>query len=371
VRIALFWTYYDAYLRSLYSRQPNLAGLPYEQQLEEIISDRFSWPAQALRHWREAGHQVFYVLSNAGPLQRAWARETGIPFNEHDWQFSIPSEQVRRFKPDVLWISSMFQYYGDYLRQIRRDCRRVFAWIACPLPDSLDLMPVDCILTSHMNFVEHFRGLGKCCHRVLPAFDESIPNELREEALNTPVSFIGGFTAAHSRRREMLNAVANQVPLHVWGYGVPETPRITGVPSLLRRVRYERGSEPLFRRAHGEVWGLDMYRVLRQSRMTVNVHIDVAGGLAGNQRMFEATGVGTLLLTEDAPNLRELFEPDAEVAAYRDADDLAMKVRHYLRNETERRQVAAAGQRRTLKYHSVGVRSEELAALFEQHLSKS
>ena len=44
-----------------------------------------------------------------------------------------------------------------------------------------------------------------------------------------------------------------------------------------------------------------MYEILRQSMLNLNHHIDVTGAYAGNARLFEATGVGTLLITDWKP----------------------------------------------------------------------
>ncbi len=41
-----------------------------------------------------------------------------------------------------------------------------------------------------------------------------------------------------------------------------------------------------------------MYEVIRRSRVTLNFHIDLAEGWANNMRLYEATVVGTLLLTD-------------------------------------------------------------------------
>jgi spore maturation protein CgeB len=82
-------------------------------------------------------------------------------------------------------------------------------------------------------------------------------------------------------------------------------------------------------------------------------------------RLYEATGVGTLLLTDEAKNLGELFEPGREVVTYADADDLAEKVRHYLAHEDERSAVARAGQERTLREHTYAERMRELVAILE------
>jgi spore maturation protein CgeB len=111
-----------------------------------------------------------------------------------------------------------------------------------------------------------------------------------------------------------------------------------------------------------------MYEVLSRSRISVNRHIDVAEGHANNMRMFETTGVGSLLLTEGAPNLGELFSPGSEVVAYEDEDDLVEKINHYLVQDDERATIAAAGQRRTLSEHTYRRRMEELVRILEPRL---
>ena len=69
-------------------------------------------------------------------------------------------------------------------------------------------------------------------------------------------------------------------------------------------------------------------------------------------RLYEATGVGSLLLTDEGANLSELFEPGREVVTYADVDDLVEKARHYLAHDEERRAIASAGQARTLRDHT-------------------
>ena len=56
--------------------------------------------------------------------------------------------------------------------------------------------------------------------------------------------------------------------------------------------------------------------VLRDSRITLNHHGNVPA-FANNLRLYEATGVGTLLITDWKPDLHEVFEPGKEVVAYR------------------------------------------------------
>ena len=106
--------------------------------------------------------------------------------------------------------------------------------------------------------------------------------------------------------------------------------------------------------------------MLARSRIALNRHIDLADGYANNMRLYEATGVGALLVTEAAPEPGRAVRARWEVVAYEDEDDLVEKLRHYLADDEERRRVAAAGQARTLREHTYANRIGELAAMLER-----
>ena len=109
-----------------------------------------------------------------------------------------------------------------------------------------------------------------------------------------------------------------------------------------------------------------MYALLRRSQITLNHHGDVPA-FANNMRLYEATGMGCLLVTDYRDNLHEMFEPDLEVVAYRDAAECVDKVLFYLeeRNRAARDRIAAAGQRRTLNEHTYYARMKHLVELID------
>jgi len=83
-------------------------------------------------------------------------------------------------------------------------------------------------------------------------------------------------------------------------------------------------------------------------------------------RLYEATGAGSCLLTDAKLNLSELFEPDVEVVTYDSADDCAVKVKYLLDHEDERRAIAEAGQRRTLRDHTFDNRAVRLDEIIKR-----
>lgn len=127
-------------------------------------------------------------------------------------------------------------------------------------------------------------------------------------------------------------------------------------------------ASPIRQRHGGEVWGMDMYRALARSRITLNRHINVAENNANNMRLYEATGVGAMLLTDRKDNLHELFEIGKEVVAYSSKEEAAELVRHYLDHPQEAEQIAKAGQVRTLREHTYAQRMQELVPILKRHL---
>jgi spore maturation protein CgeB len=121
-------------------------------------------------------------------------------------------------------------------------------------------------------------------------------------------------------------------------------------------------------RCRSPIFGLKMYKVLKQSRLTFNMHTDEALDSVGNLRMFQATGVGTCLLTDTGKNMSELFEEDHEVVTYTSIDECIDKMNYLLKNEDVRKKIAAAGQRRTLKDHTILNRCHEIDDILQKKL---
>jgi spore maturation protein CgeB len=105
---------------------------------------------------------------------------------------------------------------------------------------------------------------------------------------------------------------------------------------------------------------------LATSQITLNRHVEEAEGYANNMRLFEGTGLGSLVITDRAPNLDGLFHPAEEIETYSSGDDLIEKIETYLAAPEELARVAAAGQARTLREHTYENRVRELAGMLEE-----
>ena len=112
------------------------------------------------------------------------------------------------------------------------------------------------------------------------------------------------------------------------------------------------------------------YELLAQSKIVLNLHRDEEEDY-GNIRCFEATGVGTCLLTDRGAELSEFFDVGNEIVAFTDVEDCLRKVRYLLDHPKERERIAANGQRRTLAQHTIMHRCEVMAAALRKEMGQS
>jgi hypothetical protein len=198
--------------------------------------------------------------------------------------------------------------------------------------------------------VESFRAQGISTEYLRIGFDPRVLPLLGDRTPEEGAVFVGSLgRRQHETWNPVLERAARRVPIAFWGRGAEEWP----IDSPIRRFY------------RGEAWGLDMLQVLVRARISLNRHGDVAGENAANMRLYEATGVGSLLLTDEKKNLGELFGPD-EIVTYKDEDELVERIGWYLEHEDERAAIASAGHRRTLRDHTYEVRMQELATMLER-----
>jgi hypothetical protein len=320
------------------------------------------------------GHDAHDLVVNAVPLQTAWARENGVRYSRlalrvphkvfrlpvvGSWLAALPGlaeiamAQIEAMKPDVLYAQDLSFLPPNAMARLRPHVGLIVGQIASPLPPDPFVRGYDLILTSFPHFVPRIRAMGVASEYFRIGFDTRVLERLGEVPKDVDVSFVGGISRHHGKAVPILEYLASNTPMQFFGYGA------AGLDT----------SSPIRARHRGEVWGLDMYRALARSRVTLNRHINTAENNANNMRLYEATGVGTLLVTDMKDNLGELFEIGREVVAYSSKEEAAELIRYYLAHPEEAEAIARAGQQRTLREHTYQRRMEELVPILERHLA--
>ena len=357
MRVLIVDTCYQPFLRAHYAAQPGLDEATYEVQWRALM-DRFFGTADSYSHFLGAlGHAAHEIVINCEPLQRSWAADHGVRLKKRFGVFpdvSLILAQAEDFSPDVVYVQDLNALGPKLLAALRERSGFLVGQIASKLPADRQLASFDLLLSSFPHFVARFRARGLRSDYFRIGFDPRVLASLENENRVSGAVFVGAVgRSATWHSNALLERAAERVPIDFWGYRVGRPP----MPSPIRR------------RYHGEAWGIDMYRVLARSRIALNRHGDVAEGSANNMRLYEATGVGTLLITDEQSNLSDIFEPGEEVVTYANEDELVKKITHYLEHEAERARIAHAGQQRTLRDHSYERRMRELVEILLRYLS--
>jgi spore maturation protein CgeB len=384
MRILVLNADYPRFLAWLYGRQPGLEHAAYAAQMTARNASLFGVADFYSKNFAALGHPAADIHANNPWLQAAWAREHGMavgqpqaaaervnlpgwleravtPFKpllrplarkvglspRLDTQAeAILLAQIEEFRPDLVLNQDLFHVDSRLMRRIKGIGSPILVGQVGIEPSrGGDWSVYDLMISQLPTTVKFFRALGVRAEVNHLAFEPDILDALpAAPAADVEVSFVGSISIDHRQRIALLEAVAQRYDLKLWGN------RPQALPA----------SSPLHRCFQGEVWGADMYQVLRRSRITLNSHIDLAGREAGNMRLFEATGVGAFLLTDFKDNLDTLFAPDREVAVWRSVDQCLQRIGHYLRDDEGRAAIARAGQARTIAQHTYRHRAAEI-----------
>jgi spore maturation protein CgeB len=376
VKIAILDTYYPGVLAARYGSEPGLADEGYASQHAALLAMAFGTSDFYSRHLLALGHEATDLIVNCEPLQLAWAREnalhiSGVRMRVPHRLFRLPVAgalasavsghariflaQVEALRPDILYCQDLWFITPAMARRLRPHVGRIVGQTASPLPPLHFLSIFDLIVTSFPHYVPRLRAQGIASEYLPIAFEPRVLDLIGTVERDVGASFVGGISRHHGRALPMLEYLAQNTPIEFFGYGAH-----TLAPG-----------SPIAVRHRGPVWALDMYRALARSRLTFNRHIDVAGDNANNMRLYEATGVGTLLVTDRKRNLGELFEPGREVVVYSDAAEAARLINYYLAHPDEAAEIARAGQARTLRDHTYRRRMEALVPLLEACLARA
>ena len=366
MRVLIIDTVYQGYLHWLYQTNPGLENLSYDEQIRATNEGGFHTAAVWANPLRALGHEVMDVWADHAPLQIRWCIENGHadiiklntessqtgeivlpPPSQDQWHEEVVREQVKKFQPDILWIANVYLFAKPFLDSVRGCYRIAVGEITSQLP-SIDYGGFDVMVSAAMTIVEKFRAHGLKSELLLHGFFNRMLDGLAPPEKKHGLVFIGSL---QDDRAGFLMALGRALGLELW----------SGAPWSAEE------QTELGIKLHPPIFGHPMYQTLRDAKIVFNKHLNAVGDFAANQRLYEATGVGSMLLTDAKANLADLFEPGLEVIAYRDLEECIDLAKFYLENDNERQTIAQAGCERTLSQHTVFHRADDIMNILERH----
>lgn len=404
MRIIRITTNYPTYLNQFYEQRPGLAEQSYESQYAALMEDCFGWADFWTHALRQFGYDMWEPVGNALPMQQVWAREHGMRYKHP--LYDIIAAQITHFQPTILFVDDYHMFTFDFLQEVKQRCPSIkltLGWCGAPYHDASVFHAYDVVLSNIPELVTEFRRQGHTAEHLHHAFGKRVLQKVSPKAQPAiDFSFIGSLNMSnqfHQEREALLNQLLETHDIEIFSEIAQPNPRKIRLQQLIYDgVQHLKGrslAEPIIRHlpklkqylalsdrpdlsqypspnivehAHAPVFGLRMYETLRRSKIMLNTHIGVSRQSASNMRLFEATGMGTCLLTDWKPTLSQLFEPEREVVTYRSVEECQEKARWLFENPKNRIEIGLAGQTRTLREHTFEKRAIEFDAITQRYV---
>jgi len=397
--------YYSGFLKTFYSTNSNIAELDYETHYSQLTEQSIEIVSSYGKYFRLAGVDALDIISNASILLKRWAKENGV--NQYLSDEAILIEQIKHFKPDIVWIDTTRFLNKKWLNELKNEVKSIkllVGHVCSPYNQVIfdGLRQLDIVFTCTPGLVKEFKEKGiNNVELVYHSFNHSVLESIQNASNSFPDNnfvFTGSLTTGygfHGTRIKYIEAILNSgIDMTIYG-NLESTNRIflkklfsilvkvmnslrldglvNSIPLLNKHKKHAEVdinfySNKLKNSVKAPVFGMDMYRVLAKSNMCFNIHGEIANQCAGNLRLFEATGVGTCLITDNKYNMNNLFEIDKEVVVYDSVEECIEKVKWLLENPKEMKRIAEAGQKRTLKDHTVENRVEKVHQILSSAL---
>jgi len=413
---------YFSVMESWLQENPEFYTSSYDEMLKRFFNSSIMYSDGFSRSFKELGQDAHDIIADFNIVQKQWARENGIKFDSGNWMTNILMAQIEKIKPDIVYLQGnewgcpgWFSPHrpNDNLIKILKEkfsfIRKIIVYSGYPSPARW-IQDADLFFSSPPSINDAYRKMGLEPILLYHTFDDGILSKLNGSGKEYNFTFAGSSRAPESRYWA-LRQLLEKTDLKVWvneqkenkndktnNYNIKKQLRYAiksasklltdqqinvlsssnNIPDkikhILKEISVERkGPTTLLSELYQDhcfpaLIGLDMYNLLHQSKITFNMHAEQSFGDVGNMRMFEATGVGTCLLTDTGNNMQDLFEPDKEVVTYSCVDEAIEKATYLLDHPDEAEQIAKAGQARTLKDHTILNRCQQIDEVIQSKL---
>jgi len=396
-------TIYPSFIPYFERKYPECKDLNYKQHYDLLCSEYFGFADNYIFYLNKLGISANNIIVNYEELQSKWAKEHNISANGK----SLILKQIEYYEPNVVFMHgldlvdySTLNKIKDYIGSIKL----LTAFHAAPISE-LEIQfgrEFDIVFTCNRGMYLDFKIKGLCSEFLSHAFEKRVLEQLSNKNKENKLVFAGSLTSGgqfHDDRIEMLNKMQKEgFNLDIYANirdknSFSNKMLLTGFrvyslfPKIFKKIIHRNKSlsrletldfnffqeseeiKYLKNYSRSPKFGLDYYQVLNSASVVFNNHINISGKYAGNIRMFEVTGVGSLLLTDKKIDNNDLFEPGKEILVYDDYNDAIEKVKWALNNPEEAAEIAKAGQERTLNQHTYENRADELNEIILKYLN--
>lgn len=325
-----------------FTKHPNAHSLEYDELCTKYF-DEFYWPSNFLENnlsklynW-DCNSLIFTLEENKrnNIFFEKWCDKYDIK-NIYEDRFDNLLLQIIFYQPDIIYFHEIWFYSKEFFEKLRfvKPDIIILGWDCAPgtFSRKFNLKYIDMIFTCAKIKENSFKEIGINSKSMGHFFDFEILDKLSSSSKKKyDVVFAGTIDSVNHRVEFLKQLIENGINLKIFSK--------TDDPFLKKYC-----SKP--------VYGKDYYNLLKNSKIIINSHAVKDIRFSGNIRMYEATGLGCLLITDYKEDLNDKFEINKEIVSYKNIDEIYQKVDYYLKNSDELEDIAKKGQERTKKEYS-------------------
>jgi spore maturation protein CgeB len=297
---------YKGYLESFYKKYPGLGKESYASHYSLLLDDTTEFTGSYTKTFNALGIEALCIIVNDKYLQNKWRQENRIKSKRSR---EIIFQQINRFKPDILWIENLSFIDKEWLSHVRAEnkCIRLIIAYHCAPIDSNTLKKLeafDFVITCTPGLKQEMEKMGLRAYLIYHGFDENFLNRI-DDGFEDPINnfvFCGSLfpeKGHHTDRIKLIETILDQ-DLDIALYAnLEKNNKIKAIQSihllnmLLGKLRLNNLKKAFPFLEHGEstvknysgsllksirppVFGIEMFKLLKSSKIVLNIHGDVA-----------------------------------------------------------------------------------------------
>ena len=373
-----------------------------------------------MKHFPKEGVEIIQYWINHEQAQKSWAEEFKIKYNHKNWFLEILEAQILRENPDVVYNTTLNIIPYEFIQRIKQKVKKKNFWISYygvrRVGEFVQFKEYDLFVTGFRELEKELKTENQNYEFLPHYFDDQLCTKSFNSKRNKSLSFAGSLTLnLHDGniflyRRHVVEALMDLCDLETSSdlnsennnpkeairqrickvrYEIYQL--INSLPQPFRFLKLVRGLKEvpdweveaqadhffnprLMKRVLPPSFGSQLYKLLNDSKITLNVHGHVnanygkANFAAGNIRLFEATGAGCCLLTDHLPHLEEFFIADEEIVTFKNKGEAVEKAKYLMDNPKIAESIAKKGHKRAWKHHSSEIRAKQFSQILKRYV---
>lgn len=320
--------------------------LSFDELRDLLIQDGYASTYILKPALEKKKEEVFFTLWNYERLQYKWAEENHLQTKDLD---EIKLAQIKSFKPDVFYNHSP-RNDNNFVEKLAgfEDLKKI-CWDGIITEYPFIHEKYDARVTLFEPYVKYWKSKGLHASLLSPAYVSSW-EKYEQEDRDIDVLFYGQYNEEYFSSRnkiihellEWQSAKFYNVKVHLQGIKNRKKPfiNIKGLRGFTKWI--DPLPKVISEYALGPIYADKLYHTIGNSKIVVNASGNYNGLYKNNMRVYEALGMGALMISEDGIYPDQMV-PEKDFLTFRNTDELTEKIEYVLSQPDQGRKMASQG----------------------------